>query len=71
VVELTAKCCCCPSRDGALGVIGMLARPALPITVFGNYRYVFNINAANIVYVEPFLNREKFTNISVWEETGT
>jgi len=29
VVELTAKCGCGPSRDGALGVIGVVAKPAL------------------------------------------
>jgi len=29
VVELTAKCCCGPSRDGALGVIGVSGMASL------------------------------------------
>ena len=29
VVELTAKCCCSPSRDGALGVIGVNGKASL------------------------------------------
>jgi len=33
VVELTAKCCCGPSRDGALGVIGVNGM----VSVIDNY----------------------------------
>jgi hypothetical protein len=36
VVVLAAKCGCCPSRDGVLGVIGQMARPSLPAIINNN-----------------------------------